>query len=105
MFYHHKVIIAMASYQHCSYLYDHKVYLRRFMCCYCTLIYNNYVIVIMFYLKSQRNYVFLKNFESVTCGIFEHNCFAADKEIQNLPVFDHTQHSANTERQRTIGLG
>ena len=38
------------------------------------------------------------------CDIIEHNCFAADKEIHNLPIFDHPQHSANTERRSTIGV-
>ena len=35
--------------------------------------------------------------------IFQLNFIAADKEIHNLPIFDHPQCSATTERRNIIG--
>ena len=40
------LIIAIASYQYCSYLYYREIHLRRFIFWYCTFIYNNAVIFI-----------------------------------------------------------
>ena len=55
----------MVSYQYCYYLYYREIHLRRFICYYCTLIYDNYIIFIMFYFKSLRSFAFLATFESV----------------------------------------
>ena len=67
----------MVSYQYCSYSYDIKINLCRFIFWYCTLIYDNSIIFIMFYFKPSRNIAFITNLESVPLWYFRTQFFAA----------------------------
>ena len=54
-------------------LNDHKIHLLRLILCYCTLIYDKSVIIIMFYFKSSHNFVLFTNYEYFPLWYFEHN--------------------------------
>ena len=86
-----------------SYLYYCEIHLCRLICLYCTLTYNNYVIFIMLYFKLSSNFYFLVNIEYVPFWYFWTQFLSADKEIHNIPIFDHPQRSATTEIWITIG--
>ena len=58
---------------------------------------------IMFNFKPSQDFVFLTNFGSFPLWYFWAQCFSAEKQIHNLPIFVHPQHSATTERRSTIG--
>ena len=83
----------------CSYVFNRGIQLLWFICFYYTLIYNKYIIFIMFYFKLLRNFVFPNFFEYVP---FKHIC-KLQKRNHNPPVFDHRQQSVTTERQSPIG--
>ena len=60
----------MVSYQYCPYLYYHDIHLHRYICCYCPLTYDNYVIFIIFSFSLSRNFAFITNFEYVHLWYF-----------------------------------
>ena len=49
-----------------------------------SILYDYFVIYIIFYLKQSHTFLFWKIPNLFICGIFEHNLFAADKSIHNL---------------------
>ena len=76
--------INTVSYQYCSYLYYRKIHLRRYICCYVLLAYNDSVILLCFTLNCPGTLLFSKISNLFICGIFGHNLFAPDEEIHYL---------------------
>ena len=65
------------SYQYCSYLYDHKILLRSYICFYCPFTYENSVIFIIIYFKLSQNFDFITNICSVV--VFLDTSFTKNK--------------------------
>ena len=91
MYFFSTVNIATVSYQYCSYLYYHNIHLCRYICCYCPLTYNDYVILNMLYFKLSLNFHFLTCIESVTLWYFQTQCFCSLKRNPQPSIFDHQQ--------------
>ena len=86
----------MVRYWNCYYFYYRKIHLKRYILCYCPLNYNNSLISDMFYIKLSCIFVFITNIEYVLLWYFEHNLFAAVKEIHKLRFWSTTT-SADTK--------
>ena len=74
------VIIATVSYQCGCYLQYSETHLHGFICWYCTLIYDKYLIFVMFYIKLSQIFDFIKILNMSFCNIFEHNVFLQTKK-------------------------
>ena len=78
------LIIAMLSIQYWFYLYYCEIHLCRYIIWYCPYAHDYFVICLCFILNYHRNLLFSQRINMCICGIFEHNLFAADKEIYYL---------------------
>ena len=65
-----KISIATVIYQCWSYLFDREIHLLRFICWYCTSIYDKYIILLCYICNHHRNLLFQK-FGSIPLWYFQ----------------------------------
>ena len=63
----------MVSYQYMSYLFYRKIHLLRFICCYCTSIYNKYIILLFFICNHHKTLLISQVSYKFLCDIYKHN--------------------------------
>ena len=68
----------------CTILILQKLLFCVFHCWYCPLVYDDSVIVLCIILKSHGHLFFSQIPNMLICGIFEPNCFVAEKATHNL---------------------
>ena len=104
------VNIDTASYQYCSYLYYQEKHLRKYICFYCRLTYDDYVILNVFYFEMHISF----HFSQITVQLwyFWTQAFNSRQRNPQPSMFDHQKqvqkpsscypNQETSERLRTI---
>ena len=82
----HGVFVIVTVRGECAVLIWQKLLFGVCNFCYCQLIYDDSVIALCIIINNYRTFLFSQIPNLFICGIFEPNCFVADKEIYILKL-------------------
>ena len=94
----------MVSYQHWSDLCYRKIHLVNFICNYCTLIYNEYVVLLCLVMNNHKTLPISQILNQFLCLYFVTQRFAADKYIYNLPNASITYKNQTLKNRALSGI-